>query len=144
MSEAEYIHLTLGSLLQDDLSDLEDMGLLPDETSESSDEQGTSQAGAAAGTAAPTRSTALRASYGVPWFEGLIEHTRLGNMRHSHGIKRSQDGKAKVEWEVVEFNDDSGSPDDADMEDLGSGSNSAAPAKRKRESFDAATASSHR
>jgi len=145
-SEAEYIHLTLGSLLQDDLSDLEDMGLLPNDTPDSSDQSETSQAeaGGVSGTATPTRSTALRQSYGVSWFEGLLEDTRLGNMTRSHGIKRSKDGMAKVEWEVIEFNGDDGAPEDADMEDLGSGSNPSAPAKRKRESLDAAAAASHR
>ncbi|KAK7225700.1 hypothetical protein V2G26_013703 [Clonostachys chloroleuca] len=38
ISEASYINLTLGSLLQDDLRDLEDMGLLPDDRSDSEQE----------------------------------------------------------------------------------------------------------
>ncbi|KAF5010558.1 hypothetical protein FDECE_3300 [Fusarium decemcellulare] len=95
-SEAEFINLTLGSLLREDLRDLEDMGLIPEEGEErqSSPEPSVAVVG---------RNTALRQSYGVPWFDGMVEGTRLGNMRRSQGVKRSQDGRVKVEWEIIEF-----------------------------------------
>ena len=95
-TEAEYINLTLGSLLREDLRDLEDMGLIPEE-SDSEPKEETQQ---------PTRSTALRQSYGVPWFDGMVDGTRLGKMRRSQGVQRLQDGQVKVEWEIVEFNGD--------------------------------------
>ncbi|KAF4979620.1 hypothetical protein FZEAL_4177 [Fusarium zealandicum] len=119
-SEAEYINLTLGSLLREDLRDLEDMGLIPEE--EDRPETEPEQSAAVVG-----RNTALRQSYGVPWFDGLVEGTRLGSMRHSQGVKRSQDGSVRVEWEIIEYsaNDDgdeagqaqgTGEEEDVDME----------------------------
>jgi hypothetical protein len=127
------------------------MGLIPDQ-SDGDDERGspgttttaeaaaTADAAAAAAAAAtattpvtvavgPTRSTALRESYGVPWFDGLVEGTRLGRMRRAQGIQRSQDGKVRIEWEVVEYGDDGtplGGQQDEDVE-MGSST----PGKRK-------------
>ncbi|PHH68679.1 hypothetical protein CDD82_365 [Ophiocordyceps australis] len=112
MSEAEYINLTLGSLLREDLCGLEDMGLIPDDSEPDAREQEDQQE--PAGHVAPaSRSTALRQSYGVPWFDGLVEGTRLGKMRRSQGIKRSPDGSVSVEWEIVEYTD---GPEDVDMD----------------------------
>ncbi|KAF5026051.1 hypothetical protein F66182_1843 [Fusarium sp. NRRL 66182] len=115
-TEAEFINLTLGSLLREDLRDLEDMGLIPDEGDE---KISVNQSSEVVG-----RNTALRQSYGVPWFDGMVEGTRLGNMRRSQGVRQSQDGRVKVEWEIVEYsgngngngNEARGSPEDVDME----------------------------
>ncbi|EEU46127.1 uncharacterized protein NECHADRAFT_100184 [Fusarium vanettenii 77-13-4] len=95
-SEADYINLTLGSLLREDLRDLEDMGLIPEESEQqrTASEQTAERVG---------RSTALRQSYGVPWFDGMVEGTRLGSMRRSQGVRQSQNGRVRVEWEIVEF-----------------------------------------
>ncbi|OAA33011.1 hypothetical protein AAL_00476 [Moelleriella libera RCEF 2490] len=95
-SEAEYINLTLGSLLQEDLQDLEDVGLIPEENESDLDETQQQVVGV------PDRGTALRQSFGVPWFDGLVEGTRLGRMRRTHGIKRSDDGSVRIEWEILE------------------------------------------
>ena len=133
-SEAEYIHLTLGSLLREDLRDLEDMGLIPDDSD--SDNQGDEKR--------PTQSTALRQSYGVPWFDGMVEGTRIGNMRRSQGVQRSQDGTVKVEWEIVEFSGDSDSQKSAHDKDVEMELNN--PGKRKledREDADIATGEEH-
>lgn len=99
-SEAEYINLTLGSLLREDLRDLEDMGLIPEEDDQTKAELTETLTG---------RTTALRQSFGVPWFDGMVEGTRLGRMRRSQGIRRSQDGNVNVEWEIVEYSGDSDS-----------------------------------
>ncbi|POR37965.1 Uncharacterized protein TPAR_01841 [Tolypocladium paradoxum] len=136
MTEADYINLTLGSLLREDLRDLEDMGLIPDESEQEQQqrqqrqhqqEQGDERAVAAT----PTKSTALRASFGVPWFDGMVEGTRLGNMRRSQGVQRSQDGSVKVEWEIVEYTDSGNTSDDVEMETA-----SASPGKRKLQDRD--------
>ncbi|RSL47027.1 hypothetical protein CEP53_010082 [Fusarium sp. AF-6] len=95
-SEADYINLTLGSLLREDLRDLEDMGLIPEEGEQ---QRTTSERPAEV----VGRSTALRQSYGVPWFDGMVEGTRLGSMRRSQGVRQSQNGRVRVEWEIVEF-----------------------------------------
>lgn len=146
LSEAEYIRLTLGSLAQEDLADLEDMGLLSDRDSTTTEDKDDDAAAAGATTVsklAPATtegggsSTALRGSYSVPWFEDLVEGAGLGTIKRSRGVKRSEDGRVKVEWEVFEFN---GDDEDTDMGDgaLGTGS-VATPVKRKRESTDGAS-----
>lgn len=110
-TEADFINLTLGSLLREDLRDLEDMGLIPDES-----DQEVQPAGS------PLKSTALRQSYGVPWFDGMVEGTRIGNMRRSQGVQRSQDGRVSVEWEIVEFTgEERPGSQDVDMESTNHG-----------------------
>jgi hypothetical protein len=119
-------------LLREDLRDLEDMGLIPEEED---NKTLTTQPSEAVG-----RNTALRQSYGVPWFDGMVEGTRLGNMRRSQGVKQSQDGRVKVEWEIVEYSDNGdeskgSSRDDIDVE-------MSVPGKRKmkdRDDLEAAT-----
>ena len=138
-TEAEYIHLTLGSLLREDLHDLEDLGLIPadgdqGEQKEDTPEEETKHVTAATG---PTRSTVLRQSYGVPWFDGMVEGTRIGNMRRSEGVKRSRDGRVKVEWEVIEY---TGPDEPGDSDVVMSSATTSNPSKRKRESIDAAAA----
>jgi len=131
-TEAEFINLTLGSLLREDLRDLEDMGLIPEEEDNNDLVRQPSEV--------VGMNTALRQSYGVPWFDGMVEGTRLGNMRRSQGVKKSQDGRVNVEWEIVEYSgngdESAGSPhDDVDME-------MSVPGKRKmkdREESEAAT-----
>ncbi|KAL6858454.1 hypothetical protein J3F83DRAFT_750850 [Trichoderma novae-zelandiae] len=101
-SEADFINLTLGSLLREDIRDLEDMGLIPDDTPAEPEPPATK------------RSAALRQSFGVPWFEGLIEGSRLGSMRRSYGAQRSADGQS-IEWEIVEFSDNGGGGGEMDL-----------------------------
>jgi hypothetical protein len=144
-SEADFINLTLGSLLRQDLADLEDMGLIPDQ-SDGDDSPPAATTTAVTGgttttdtpmtvTVGPTRNTALRESYGVPWFDGLVEGTRLGRMRRAQGIQRSRDGKVKIEWEVVEYADDGTPQDRGEEEDVEMGSST--PGKRKLEDVEA-------
>lgn len=130
-SEAEYINLTIGSLLREDLRDLEDMGLIPEEDD---DEKEAKSSEAVAG-----RHTALRQSFGVPWFDGLVEGTRLGNMRRRQGVQRSQDGRVNIEWEIVEYSGNEGSgahSADAEGEDVEMELSN--PGKRKLEDRDEA------
>lgn len=116
-SEAEYIHLTLGSLLQEDLRDLEDMGLIPEDSMSEEEASTDPQATTDNPTASTSNASVLRQSYGVPWFDGMVEGTRLGKMRRNQGIRQSQDGKVSVEWEVVEYSDDDQEGDqDVEME----------------------------
>ncbi|KAH8716271.1 hypothetical protein HC256_005048 [Beauveria bassiana] len=109
-TEADYIHLTLGSLLRQDLHDLEALGLIPDDT----DSDESAPAGDAGDQDEPSEREAavVRESFGVPWFEELIEGTRLGKLRRRHGGHESQDGRVQVEWEIIEYSDGS------DMEDV--------------------------
>jgi hypothetical protein len=88
--ESDFISLTLGSLLEDDLRDLEDLGLLPNGTHELEGGGETAEA-----------------DEGVPWFESMVSGSRLGKMRRSLGARRS--GRWSVEWEVVEWGGDDAS-----------------------------------
>lgn len=40
---------------------------------------------------------------GVPWFEEMVEGSTLGRIRRRRGGETSQDGRTRVEWEVMEF-----------------------------------------
>ncbi|KAI9746666.1 MAG: hypothetical protein M1818_000380 [Claussenomyces sp. TS43310] len=93
--EADYIYLTLGSLAGNDLQDLEELGLLPqelaadndDDVQEASDVQGAAQS--------------VSLGRGVPWFESLVRGTGLGRVKRSIGSSR--DGSTRVDWEVFEW-----------------------------------------
>lgn len=50
-------------------------------------------------------SAPVRVTQGLPWFESMIEGSKLGRVRVSRGQKE-MDGGRKVEWEVVEWTDD--------------------------------------
>jgi len=56
-----------------------------------------------------------RGTEGLPWFETLVEGSRLGRMRKSSGKRQSRDGRFQVEWEIVEWNGE------GDEESLGTG-----------------------
>ncbi|QPH01533.1 hypothetical protein C2857_005736 [Epichloe festucae Fl1] len=116
-SEAEYINLTLGSLLQEDLQDLEDLGLISEESEGEAEEKQVDTR---------NQGTALRQSFGVPWFDSMVEGTRLGRMRRAHGIKQSEDGTVKIEWEIIEQSDTPEDDGDVDMD-----STSGSSGKRK-------------
>jgi len=93
-SEAEYISLTLGSLAGSDLRDLEDLGLLPKEALDDAeaDKQKIEKVG-----------TDAAVNEGLPWFENLVEGSKLGKMKKSWGSRHSDNGRFKVEWEIVEW-----------------------------------------
>jgi len=113
--DAEYICLTVGSLLDEDQALLGELGYLP--SGESSDED-TTVAGPSRLAQAVVRSEPQ--SRGAPWFEELVEHTKLGRFKQQRGGHTSRNGNIKVEWEVVEWTD----ADDADDEAV-------TPGKRK-------------
>lgn len=114
--DAEHICLTVGSLLDEDQALLSELGYLP--SGESSDED-TAVAGPSRQTRAIVRSEPH--PRGSPWFEEMVEHTKLGRFKQQRGGHTSQDGSIKVEWEVMEWTE----ADDADDE------GSATPGKRK-------------
>lgn len=99
------------------------MGLIPEEESDQEMKEKKESSEGQPG----VRKTALTESYGVPWFDGLVEGTRLGNMRTSRGVQASSDGRVKVEWEVTEWDGDE--QDDIDMRNA---SGTVPPGKRKR------------
>ncbi|KAI0022052.1 hypothetical protein F4780DRAFT_735391 [Xylariomycetidae sp. FL0641] len=122
-SEADYIQLTLGSLLTEDLHDLEEMGLLPDDT-EQEDQMDIVPSPVRANT---SRQLVGRDHTGIPWFESLLAGSRLGNMHTTRGVRQSRDGRVRVEFEITEWTGDEGA-DEGDE----AGSESSATGKRKR------------
>ncbi|MCJ1361816.1 hypothetical protein MMC16_000916 [Acarospora aff. strigata] len=97
--ESEFLSITLGSLLGEDLRELGELGLLPQGSLEGDESVSTSQALA--------KKEGGTETLGVPWFHDMIEGShlgRIGRARRGGGI--SADGRTTVEWEVVEFETD--------------------------------------
>ena len=105
---AERISLTLGSLEDEDLKVLQELGLIPDEDHE---EQSTAPSAGDSmdGVIQAQRnfddavSTRQEQGKGAPWFEELIEDSRLGRVKRQRGGRTSGDGASTVEWEIVEL-----------------------------------------
>ncbi|KAI0527838.1 hypothetical protein F5B22DRAFT_6712 [Xylaria bambusicola] len=98
--ESEYIQLTLGSLLTEDLHNLQELGLLPDDTD--SDEMDI----APSPVPSPGRELIGRDITTVPWFDSLISGSRLGNIKTMKGVRHTSDGTGRVEFEVTEWTAD--------------------------------------
>jgi hypothetical protein len=122
------MNVTLGSLLSEDLRDLEELGLIPEP--EEMEKKPTT----------PAITTLTRESHGVPWFDSMVEGTRLGNLRRTHGQGQWQDGKIKVEWEIVEWTDGDNSINNNDSQDVEMDTEKSSPAKRKLHDRDEADA----
>ncbi|KAH9906450.1 hypothetical protein F4778DRAFT_649931 [Xylariomycetidae sp. FL2044] len=119
-SEADYIQLTLGSLLTEDLHDLEEFGLIPNESED--------DAMHIVPVSAPRHTAILsgRDITSIPWFESMLSGSRLGNMHTTRTIRASRDGRVRVEFEITEWT----ANEDAD--DDGATSESSNTGKRKR------------
>ncbi|KAI3399855.1 hypothetical protein diail_5366 [Diaporthe ilicicola] len=118
--EAEYIHVTVGSLCRDDLSDLDEMGLIPDSPTQGEEEspglpgrraleaaQQASEAERVSATLASASQPIGRESHGIPWIESLVEGSSLGGrLKRASVTRRSADGSAWAEWHIVEYTDD--------------------------------------
>lgn len=123
-SEADYIQLTLGSLLTRDLNDLEEMGILSSDSDGDEDEDDVEEMNVVPATPAAPAAMQLigRELTSVPWFENIISGSRLGNrlgnLHTTRGSQQSQDGRTRVEWEITEWTaDDDVEGDVADMEE---------------------------
>ncbi|CAK37400.1 hypothetical protein CBS63078_5173 [Aspergillus niger] len=133
--EAEYMSVSIGSLFGDDQRMLEDLELLPpespphssDEEREADEEQeqpakrkekvvvspATAQQSAhPSDVVIPSRSAVSR-SYrhgtlgGIPWFEEMVEGSRLGRMMKTRrGVGVSDDQSTSFEWEISEWTSD--------------------------------------
>ncbi|OAP58812.1 hypothetical protein AYL99_06109 [Fonsecaea erecta] len=122
--EAEYMNITLGSLLSEDLRALQDLNLLPEdvEAEGSADnaqpftmsgalQHGNETAATDPATRqeiqSPTRTQRSGRTGGLTWFEEMLEGSRLGRSQNRRrGVGISNDGLTRVEWEVSEFFDD--------------------------------------
>lgn len=114
--DADFIALTLGSLREQDVRELEEMGLFQEDP----DEGGVvsvpgSRAATPTGSASAQQQQQPRLQRevfgpiqvvpgrGAPWFERLVEDSRLGRIHRTRGGYASKDGSYREEWEVVEF-----------------------------------------
>lgn len=112
--------VTIGSLYGDHERLLDDLNLLPEESDEESadDEQVEEVVRGEPPTATPQSSPAvvprndsgLSRQYrhgqmgGIPWFEEMVEGSRLGRMlRARRGMGVSDDQSSAVEWEISEM-----------------------------------------
>ncbi|KAI1393842.1 uncharacterized protein F4822DRAFT_27367 [Hypoxylon trugodes] len=120
-SEAEFIQLTLGSLLTEDLNDLEELGLIPDESEQDPMDIVPVQAS--------SRESRLigRDTTCIPWFENMILGSRLGNIHTTKAVGESRDGRVRVEYEITEW-----AEDDAAGDEEAKVSEPTATGKRKR------------
>ncbi|PGH12059.1 hypothetical protein AJ80_06878 [Polytolypa hystricis UAMH7299] len=116
--EAEYMSVTVGSLYGDDQGALEDLELLPRDSdmAEPSGAATSSSAVVPVPSASPTRvgtTEPLSVSHrsgvlaGIPWFEEMIEGSRLGRVaKRTRGMGVSSDQSMQIEWEVSEWHDE--------------------------------------
>ncbi|KAI2471475.1 hypothetical protein F4781DRAFT_429371 [Annulohypoxylon bovei var. microspora] len=108
ITEAGYIQVTLGSLLTEDLYDLDDMGLVPDEPDQKLN-QDTMDIAPTPEINQATQSSGHNAT-GIPWFENLTLGSRLGSIYAATRVEESRGGRIWVEYEITEWaeGDDTG------------------------------------
>lgn len=145
--------VTVGSLYGDDQRALEYLNLLPessDEEEEEEDEEAPEVEPAGSVTRIPASSSPPRSSVvvpsfgnepsisrryrhgtagGIPWFEEMVDGSRLGRLLKSRrGVGVSDDRATRVEWEINEWRDD-GAGEEVYVQ---SSSSSHSTGKRKR------------
>ncbi|KAJ5912469.1 Glutathione-dependent formaldehyde-activating enzyme/centromere protein V [Penicillium tannophilum] len=122
--EADFMSIAIGSLFGDDQHALEDLNLLPedfDEDAQHADILTSSAPSALTSSREDTSvivpsfsdSPAISRSFrhgkidGIPWFEEMVEGSRLGRlMRAKRGKGISDDNSTTFEWEISEWHDD--------------------------------------
>ncbi|EAW07268.1 uncharacterized protein ACLA_019730 [Aspergillus clavatus NRRL 1] len=143
--EANFMSVAIGSLLSEDQRLLEDLNLLPEFPDEEAEEEAEKTASASQAPATTSNSStvvvpsvapgsAVSRTYrrgttgGIPWFEEMIEGSRLGRlMKTRRGLGASEDKSTTIEWEVTEWGDEiSGEETQAGLTDA------RAAVKRKR------------
>lgn len=106
LSEADFIQLTLATLCDDDLGDLDDMGLLPRSPAEASPEGTEAETDHVVSVAQDVPQTWTRVVRGVPWLDDLVEGSRLAKVRRAQGAGQSADGSSRTEWEIIEWTEE--------------------------------------
>ena len=69
---------------------------------------------------------------GVPYFEEMVENSKLGRIKRQKGGHTSRDGRTTVQWEVVEIGGDEPTSTETTAESEGDGDSS-----NKRQKMDA-------
>lgn len=136
------MNIAIGTLFSEDQRVLEELDLLPEDSDE--EELEAEPSSSALAPALDTSSSVIVPSFGnspdvtrsfrrgtaggIPWFEEMVEGSRLGRlMRGRRGMAVNDDQSTSFEWEISEWHDDGtgGTQDDSD-------SNSHPTGKRKR------------
>jgi hypothetical protein len=136
--------VSIGTLSREHQRALEDLDLLPEVIGEEKSVTGLARSTAAASgsdirpsaiVVPSLRETDLSRSFhrgtagGIPWFEEMVEGSRLGLlMRQRRGMGVSPDKSTSIEWEISEWQDDGSGGAGQDSDD----SNGQATGKRKR------------
>ena len=116
--------VAIGTLFGEDQRALEDLNLLPEDIEEAPDADVPSSSALESSLGTSTASVIvpsfqdspkIQRSFrsgtvgGIPWFEEMIEGSRLGRlMRSKRGMGISDDGSTSIEWEISEWHDDDG------------------------------------
>lgn len=97
------------------MRDLDELGLLPEgalvewEAEERAGEHPSSTMRTVVGGEGLHAESLHAESHGVvPWFETMLQGSSLGRVRRSRGKRQTQDGRVRIEWEVVELLPDEG------------------------------------
>lgn len=113
--------VAIGSLFAEDQRALENLNLLPGDSDEEVTEVVPSFSSVIAPTLEPSSSVVASSgnspnisrsfwrgtAAGIPWFEEMVEGSRLGRlMRARRGMGVSEDQSTTIEWEVSEWHDD--------------------------------------
>lgn len=123
IEESNFMSVTIGSLLVDDQRALDDLRLLPRDYDEDAPTDGISTSSALApgsdtasssvivpssnDSADISRSLQHGRTGGIPWFEEMVEGSRLGRlMRSRRGMGVSDDQSTSIQWEFSEWHDD--------------------------------------
>ncbi|KAJ5816076.1 Glutathione-dependent formaldehyde-activating enzyme/centromere protein V [Penicillium robsamsonii] len=123
IEESNFMSITIGSLLADDQRALDDLKLLPQDSDEETSRAGASTSSdlapafetASSSVIVPpsndspniSRSLQHGRTGGIPWFEEMVEGSRLGRlMRSRRGMGVSDDQSTSIQWEFSEWHDD--------------------------------------
>ncbi|KAI6894241.1 hypothetical protein KC318_g10958 [Hortaea werneckii] len=136
----DYVDVTLGSLLNESLDLLETLQLYGDLEEDSAsgldqDEDENSSERIGGGAMAPASASSMMPQQrgstmvhrmqnrGMPYFEEMVENSRLGRIKRQRGGQSSTDGTSRVEWEVIEMG---GEDEDEPMPDTARSGDAAA------------------
>jgi hypothetical protein len=120
-AEADYLSVTLGSLLSEDIHALQELDLLPEDATPEELGATTDPRSGALGSSEVTSTTSNESAVqrssrsgrlgDLDWFEEMINGSQLGRTQKTRrGMGVSADGTTQVSWEVSEyFEGDNGS-----------------------------------
>lgn len=94
--------VTLGSLWSESVDLLEGLGWLENESSE--EEEGEERSDVRV---APRPTSGTMSGRGIPYFEEMVEDSRLGKIKRRRGGRVNADG-SEVEWEITEIEGEEG------------------------------------